>query len=172
MRALIATAAALLTAGSLAAQETARTGWGNYRFDRDLGRTSGSVNGQADSVHRVLLKTLDELGLKIKDDQTAPRQVALVRHRLVRRMGKAPLSRYFSCGQGLTGPNADSWYVYLNFHSRIAAAATDKAQLNLEITADAVDVPGGRNDRVTCATTGQLELVIIERMQAAFPDAT
>ncbi|MHB1327764.1 MAG: hypothetical protein ACYC2K_06130, partial [Gemmatimonadales bacterium] len=102
MRGLIATAAALFTAGTLAAQETARTEWGNYNFDRDLGRTSGAVNGQADSVHRVLLKALDDLGLKIKDGQTAPRQIAVVRHRLVRRMGKTTLSRYFSCGQGLT----------------------------------------------------------------------
>ncbi|MBX3147221.1 MAG: hypothetical protein KF785_10675 [Gemmatimonadales bacterium] len=174
MRGLIATAATLLTAGTLAAQaqESARTEWGNFNFNRDLGRTSGAVAGPADSVHRVLLKTLDDLGLKIKDDQTAPRQIAMVRHRLVRRLGKTTLSRYFSCGQGLTGPNADTWYVYLNFHSRIAAGGPDKSQINLEITADAVDVPGGRNDRVACATTGNLELAIIERMRAAFPGET
>ncbi len=171
MRGLIAAGAALLTAGTLAAQETARTEWGNFNFNRDLGRTSGAVNGPADSVHKVLLKTLDDLGLKVKDDQTAPRQVAMVRHRLVRRMGKAPLSRYFSCGMGLTGPNADGWYVYLNFHSRITSAGPDKAQLSLEVTADAVDVPGGRNDRVVCATTGNLELAIVERMRTAFSEA-
>ena len=46
-------------------------------------------------------------------DQTAG-ELGTVKAKVMRRLGKEPLSNYLRCGEGLTGPNADSYVVYLS----------------------------------------------------------
>jgi hypothetical protein len=66
----------------------------------------------------------------------------------------------------MTGPNADSWYVFLTVRALVTPAKAPDSQVQLQLIADAVDVPGGRNDRVVCATKGSLEAEIMKRLQA------
>jgi len=158
----------LLLSRPVAAQEKLATDWGTFMFERDLGSMSGIVAGPADSVYRVLRGFFSDLKLTMKEDDPAARHLGVKRLRLVRRIGKTPISLYLSCGEGLSGPNADLWHIFLNLGAQVAPEAKG-ARLQLLVNAEAVDVPGGRSERVPCTTTGRLESEILTHLRGVFP---
>ena len=137
-------------------------------FERDLGSMSGIVSGSADRVYRVLKAFFADRKLTVKEEDPINLQLGVKRLRLVRRIGKTPISLFLSCGEGLTGPNADLWHVFLNLGAQVTHA-TKGARLQLVVNAEAVDVPGGRNERIPCATTGRLEFELLTDLRRAFP---
>jgi hypothetical protein len=151
-----------------AAQEKLLTDWGTFVFERDLGSTSGIVAGPADSVYRILRASLADVKLEMKEDDPISRQLGVRRLRVSRRIGRKPVSAFLSCGEGITGANVDLWHVCLNLGARVSPAPKG-ARLQLILSADAVDVPGGRSERVPCATTGRLELDILTHLRQVFP---
>lgn len=47
--------------------------------------------------------------------------------------------------------------------------ATKGAKLQLLVHAEAVDVPGGRNERAPCTRTGRLEFEVLTHLRQVFP---
>ncbi len=129
-------------------------------FERDLGSMSGIVSGPADRVYRVLKAFFADRKLTMKEEDPINLQLGVKRLRLVRRIGKTPISLFLSCGACLTGPNADLWHVFLNLGAQVTPAPKG-ARLHLLVNAEAVDVPGGRNERIPCTTTCRLEFEIL-----------
>ncbi|MBM4187291.1 MAG: hypothetical protein FJ206_08275 [Gemmatimonadetes bacterium] len=171
-RLALAVLAVILGAHRSAAQEASpvpRTDWGTFMFERDIGKTTGQLGGNADAVYAALPAAFAELGLTPKAVDPANRVLELKRHRLVRKLGKDALSRFLSCGDGLLGPNADSYYVYLTLTAQVTATPNGRSLLTLYFTADAVNVPGGQSDRLPCATTGLFEHRLVTKLQARFP---
>jgi hypothetical protein len=162
---------AAVAAPSAVAQERLTTDWGTFMFERDHGATSGIVAGPADSVFRTVQAVLTEYGVKLKDDPVA-RQLGANRQRVFRRFGKQPVSEYLSCGEGMTGPNADTWHVFYTIGVEIVPESANRARFAMTFAAEAVDVPNARSDRVPCATTGRLEWQLVKRLRAAFPGTT
>jgi len=148
------------------------TDFGTFRFERDRGITNGTVAGSPDSVFRVVRSMLPSLGLKIEQEDATSRQLASRKLRLLRKLADRPLSDFFSCGEGLEGPNANSWYVYVDMGVQVTPVGSNRSALMMIYTAEGVDVPGGRSDRVACASTGRLELYIIKRLRDIFPGTT
>ncbi len=152
-----------------AQSERVTTDWGQVQFYRDQGLTRGVIAGGVDSVWKVLGPIFKDLGLKLTVQDQSSGQLGNPRFRAVRRLGKAPVSRYFSCGQGLTGANADTWHVYIGFGMAVAPSGAGKTQFELQMQAEAIDIPDGRNERVPCSTTGLLEYALVNRLNDVFP---
>ena len=74
----------------------------------------------------------------------------------MRRIQKQPLSRYFNCGSGLTGPNADHFRVHLAVGAFIDSTS-EGTRLRVTAAAGALDVDGASKPPVTCGSTGALE---------------
>ncbi len=158
----------LTVAGPAFGQEKLLTDWGTFTFERDVGSMTGVVAGPADSVYGVLKAIFADRNLAMKDEDQAGREIGVKRLRLIRRLGKRPISLYLTCGEGLGGPNADLWHVFLNLGARVTPAAKG-ARLQLNLNAEAVDVPGGRSERVACATTGRFEFEVLTHLRQVFP---
>ncbi|MGH7712834.1 MAG: hypothetical protein ACREOG_16205, partial [Gemmatimonadaceae bacterium] len=47
----------------------------------------------------------------------------------MRTLGRAPLSRYVSCGSGMTGPNADSYRIHLAIMAFVDSLAPQRTRL-------------------------------------------
>ncbi|MGE0553425.1 MAG: hypothetical protein AB7R55_08330 [Gemmatimonadales bacterium] len=156
------------SARALEAQDPGAPGdWGLVEFYRDKGLTRGAVPAPADTVWSAFREILAELGLE-PAESVAPRRLANPRQRAVRRLAKQPLSRYFDCGDNITGPNANTYHVFLRFGLDLAPA-NGKTAFEFAMYAEAVDVPGGRPDRIACATTGRFELTMVDLLNARFP---
>ena len=152
----------------LSAQPIPQTDWGTFKFERSTGLTSGTLAGHPDSIFAALPGVLADLGLAPKAMVTEGRTLGIKKHRLVRRLGKHPISRFLSCGDGLTGPNADSYYVYLDMRLELGPLPANQTALEMFVAAEAVNVPDGQNVRVGCASTGVFENQLVTRLQGMF----
>lgn len=160
---------ALVGVPAHAQEQMIKTDWGTFNFERDLGSMSGLVVGPADSVFKVVKRIFTAIGLPTKDEDPANLSFQVSRLKLVRRLGKKPMAFYMSCGEGILGPNADNWYVFLNYAVQLVPMPGAKARLQMAVSAEAVDIPGGRSDRLPCSTTGQLEYEVLRQIREAFP---
>lgn len=130
---------------------------------------AATLHGPPDSVWVALRAALDSLAIPIGFEDRAAGEIGQQRVRLFRKLGKQPLSSYLRCGDGMTGPNADTYVVYLSFVAFVRPVGAGRVLVAPLLTAQAVDLPNGRNDVINCATTGRLETRLMERLQARFP---
>ena len=161
----------LLFASQLdAQQERLQTDWGEFRFARTTGLTTGVVAGRADSVFRALNTVFEELGVKMGTIDPSMLELMVKRYKLTGRLKKSQrMSEYFECGIGMTGPNADNYHVFVTIAAKVAPLEGYRSKLEVSVDADAADIPGGRTDRVPCGTTGHFEYAVIGRLRALFP---
>jgi hypothetical protein len=108
------------------------------------------VSAPADSVWTALRATLDELGVPIGFDDRAAGEVGHAQVKLFRRLGKERLSSYLRCGSGLTGPNADTYAVYMSFVAFVKPLGEGRVAVAPFLTGHAIDVAGARSDAVNC----------------------
>ena len=73
-----------------------------------------------------------------------------------RRLGGVRLSTYLSCGESLTGPNADSHAVILNVASQLHDAGSGATRVETRVQANATPRASGGGP-VACSSTGKLE---------------
>ena len=70
------------------------------------------------------------------------------------------ISTYLSCGEGITGPYADSYRVYLTLISTVTPADSNRSTLRTVLLAGAVNVSEGARQAMPCESTGRLEIRI------------
>ena len=124
------------------------------------------VTAAPDAVWAALKASLETLGVPIGFEDRAAGEIGHAQTKLFRRMGKQRLSSYLRCGSGLTGPNADSYQVYLSFVAFMKPLDDATVAVAPFLTAQAVDVAGGRNDAVQCTSTGRLESNIGKELES------
>lgn len=86
----------------------------------------------------------------------------------MRKLGRTPLSRYVSCGQGMTGANADSYRVYLALVAFVDTVPDKGIRLSVALAAAAQDLQGSSKPPVKCGSTGLLEGQIRRQVAARF----
>ena len=111
-------------------------------------------------AYQALLAVFAELKLPTDGKDSAAAQVDT---KLFYRQGSVAgkqISSYLSCGDGMTGPNADTYRVYMNITSTLAPAPDDKTTLKTIVLAGAVNVTEGSRQPMPCESTGRLEVRI------------
>jgi hypothetical protein len=111
-------------------------------------------------AYQALLAVFAELKLPTDGRDSAAAQVDT---KLFYRQGSVAgkqISSYLSCGDGMTGPNADTYRVYMNITATLAPAPDDKAILKTILLAGAVNVTEGSRQPMPCESTGRLEVRI------------
>ena len=145
-----------------------QTDWGTFKFDATTGTTNGIVAGQIDSVLKVLPSILKDLGIETKGLDLAATKLTIPRQKAYRTLGKDRVSKSLGCGDGLTGPNADNYYVYLRLQIALSPLPDSRTSLAMAFGGEAVDIPGSQTERVACASTGDFERRLAKRLQLKF----
>ncbi len=78
------------------------------------------------------------------------------------RLNGQPVSYFANCGNGMTGPIADSRRVYFSLVTTVTAVDATHTTLLTDVSPTAVDVAGGSNDRISCGSTGALEAMLYD----------
>ncbi|MEO7963923.1 MAG: hypothetical protein ABIT38_08445 [Gemmatimonadaceae bacterium] len=81
------------------------------------------------------------------------------------RFGGKQMSSMLSCGNGMTGPNADAWRIYITVMAMIEEKGEDKTILRVGFIAGAKDVDGASKDAVACGTLGTFESMFADRVK-------
>ena len=111
---------------------------------------------EAFNVTAAVMEAELKIELKVRDSTAGVvGNLELVK---MRSLGRTPLSRYVSCGQGMTGANADSYRVYLALIAFVDTVP-DKGmtRLSVALAAAAQDLQGSSKPPVKCSSTGMLE---------------
>lgn len=109
-------------------------------------------------VFAVTAAVLDaELKIELKTRDSTAGMVGNLELIKMRKLGRQPLSRYVSCGVGMTGPNADNYRVYLAVIAFVDPLPEKRTRLGVAVAAGAQDVQGNSKQPIACSSTGALE---------------
>lgn len=109
-----------------------------------------------------------ELKIELKTRDSTAGVVGNLEMAKMRTLGRVPLSRYVSCGSGMTGANADNWRVYLAVVAFVDPLPGNKTRLSVAVAAGAQDYQGHSKQPVACGSTGALEGHVRRSVAARF----
>jgi hypothetical protein len=120
-------------------------------------------------VFRVTAAVMEiELKIELKIRDSTAGVVGNMELVKLRSLGRTPLSRYVSCGQGMTGANADSYRVFLALVAFVDTVRDKGTRLGVSLAAAAQDLQGSSKQPVKCSSTGALESQIRKSVAAKF----
>jgi len=128
----------------------------------DVDRVSNDIKAAPDVAFEALVAVYQELGIEIAGMDVPTRAINNPDLRITRRLGGERLSKYLSCGSGLTGAFADRFRVQMNILSQITPGPEGNSVVNTTIQAFGVNPEGTSNTRVPCGSTYQLEYRIAD----------
>ena len=92
--------------------------------------------------------------------------VGNLRLTMMRRLAGEPLSRFFNCGNTMTGPSADTYRIHSALLAILDPLPSNRTRLRVAFAAGARDVSGPSTEPVTCGSSGIFELRLAERIKA------
>ena len=130
----------------------------------DTMRQDHVVRARPDSVYQAVMRAFDELGIPVGKTGNQAGVVDSERFERQGSLAGAPMSRAFDCGDGPSGAVANQ------FRLEIAVVAwvtpTDGGtKLGLATIASGRDVSGVFRKAKECASTGNLELEVLDRVK-------
>ena len=153
--------ATALAAAPLAAQQTRTMVVIPGRLTRVITDTTGTlyeVPFPAAKTYAAVLRTYEELKLPSEVRDSAKGRVETgVFHRRGDIGGKQ-ISTYLSCGDGITGPYADTYRVYMIVMTTVEPRGPDRSAIRSVLLAGAVNVSEGARQPMACESTGRWEI--------------
>lgn len=116
-----------------------------------------------DTAFTLIKAAYERIGVEVKSVDPVTRRVGNSNFILRREFGGTPLSAYFDCGDGLTGPFADRARVFVSLMSTVHAKGGG-AVITTVLEATAQDVATS-SDRKHCGTTGKFESQLREAVE-------
>lgn len=129
------------------------------------GVVTDSLATSPDSAFRAIVAAYSELGIATPLLDMSARRVGDPRMTVSRALKGEPLSRFLSCGEGLTGPRANTDRIMMSVVSQVRVMASG-SNIETKVTAVAVDL-GGRGGQAQCSSTGELEELLHRTARAA-----
>ena len=155
---LLATA---LTAAPLAAQSVRTMVVIPGRLTRVITDTTGTlyeVPFPPARAYAAVLATYEALKLPAEIQDSAKGRVETgVFHRRGD-IGGRQISTYLSCGDGITGPYADTYRVYMIVMTTVVPRGPDRSAIRSVLLGGAVNVSEGARQPMACESTGRWEI--------------
>lgn len=107
----------------------------------------------------------DELKIPMQVRDSAAGVIGNPSYIKMRNLAGMGMSRLLSCGSGMTGPNADSWRIYITVFAFVEGKGDDKSVLHVGFIGGAKDIDGASKDAVACATSGLFESTFADRVK-------
>ena len=124
----------------------------------DTTGTAYEVPFPAGKVYTAVIAAFNELKIPADiRDSAAGRVETNVFHRRGDLGGKQ-ISTYLGCGDGITGPYADSYRVYMIVMTTVEPKGPDRSSVRTVLLGGAVNVTEGARQPMACESTGRWEI--------------
>lgn len=168
---LVACASATPGASMRPATESVRVATGGVGTELRMSPSDAvsvhKIAARPDQVWRLMPTVLDSLGIPVNVLDAAKQTIGNSGFNTRVRLKGVPLSRYIDCGNGSSGPNADSYQVNLQFIVEVQPA---DGGASVRTTLQAVGKPlNYAQDYSTCSSRGNLEKRVAEMISAKIP---
>ena len=70
------------------------------------------------------------------------------------------MSTWLRCGESMTGPNADTFRIYMAVVTGVERATDDSSRVRTLLTGTARNMAGGASNPIPCSTTGMFEEMV------------
>jgi hypothetical protein len=117
-------------------------------------------------VFQALTKVYQSLDVPITLRDSTTGEIGNERFYKTGKLGGHQISSYLSCGDGVTGPNADTYRVYMALRSVVAPYGASGTILRSTLFAGAMNVAEGARQAMPCETNGRFEILIGKMVQA------
>jgi hypothetical protein len=142
-------------------------GWPSQIAIDTLTTSVEDVAAPAGKVYRAAIAVFDELKIPADmKDSSARSMVANLAIVKTHALAGSQISRWFSCGDGMTGPNADSYRVTTALAVFIDAKDASTSRIRVGSAAGGQDMQGNAKDPIQCLSKGTLEVFIVQRIRA------
>ena len=153
--------ATALAAAPLAAQHTRTMVVIPGRLTRVITDTTGTlyeVPFPAAKTYTAVLRTYEALKLpaEVRDSANGRVETGVFHRR--GDIGGKQISTYLSCGDGITGPYADSYRVYMIVMTTVEPRGPDRSAIRSVLLGGAVNVSEGARQPMACESTGRWEI--------------
>jgi hypothetical protein len=83
-----------------------------------------------------------------------------------RQMAGQSMTQFVDCGNGMTGPNALSFRIYMSSVTTVTANAKGGSDVQTIFIPQGQDMGGTSSDRIPCGSTGRFESMLLKRVAA------
>ena len=123
----------------------------------------GSTN---EGLSRRTLEAYKALKIKIDMVDSVTGQIGSPGFQQTGSLAGNRMSAWIRCGEGITGPNADTWRVSMAVLSGVERVTKDTTRVRTVVVASARNMTGGASPPMMCTTSGRLEEKINLQVQA------
>ena len=106
-----------------------------------------------------------ELGIPAPIADSAKGYLINPRFIKMRSLARRPMSAYLHCGDGMTGPNADTFRVTMAVAAYMDSTGPSSSRLRVTVLAGAESVEGVAKSAVACGSSGVLEDRILQAVK-------
>lgn len=124
-----------------------------------------AIAASRDVTSAAVKAVLEELSVPVTTEDAATGLVGNTGFTLLRRLGNERLSKYLSCGVGLSGQQADTWRVTIALMVWIDGGSGSTSRVKIGLLAGTRDVDTGSRRSAGCGSTGALEVLIVDRIR-------
>jgi hypothetical protein len=118
-------------------------------------------------VYHAAVAVFDELKIPVDiKDSTARSMVANLAIVKTHSLAGSQISRWYSCGDGMTGPNADSYRITMAIAVFIDAKDPSTSKIRIGSAGGGQDMQGNAKDPIQCFSKGTIEAFIIQKVKA------
>jgi hypothetical protein len=132
----------------------------DVRLQREDFITRSEVNAARAMVWEVLPAVYTEIGLPQPVLDRSRWTATVDGHVIMRTLAKQRLSRFLSCGSGMTGEHADTRRIRLTVRTSLESPSPDRTVVLTRLEAVAQPLDGTSTAPAECTSRGQLEAMI------------
>jgi hypothetical protein len=169
MRSVLTCLALCASASALSAQNVrARVGRAGFptQIALDTIGLPVQIAAPAGKTYRAVIAAFEELKIPITTKDSINGLVGNFSLVLAHSLAGSQMSRWFNCGIGMTGPNADTFRLDIAVAALLDKVTADTTRLRIGMVAGAQDMQGNAKEAVPCATSGALEQKLEELIRA------
>ena len=122
------------------------------------------VPGNPREVYRRVRQAYDALKLKVTLSDSIGGIMGNEGFKHTGALAGRRMSSWLSCGEGMAGPNADTWRITMAVLSSVEPSGKDSTKVRSIVIASAKNLAEGGKVPMSCATTGQMEHQIHQKV--------
>jgi len=128
--------------------------------------TSAMLGSPPAAVWLAAKKVYADWDIPIAVENPSAHQIGNANFFKSRDMGGRRMTELVDCGNGMTGPKASTYRIYISLLTDVIPDGKGGTKLQTTFVPMGQDVAGGSSDRIPCGSTGHLEQLFIDRVKA------
>jgi hypothetical protein len=118
-------------------------------------------------VWNALRKVHLDLEIPVTVDNPVAHQIGNASFAKSRRLAGQPMESFIDCGNGMDGPKASSYRIYMSLLTTVTSDGKGTTTAQTMLIPTGQDMSGGAADRIPCATNGKFEQLFLGRVKSA-----